>query len=443
MTMTMTTSRIPHGSQAEDGHEYFAKRELMPGFPYQEFEGITNPTKFCIDSMMVKDKSYRCVSQKTLALLKSVPLEIRENIFSEIVDQHVPEPETDYPGMSPNLALNWVQNPRGKNGIMRYGTVDGVFTLAKFYYCPFRKTLIEKYCEEHLCTRGTGMSFEGLKFSDVLNHATGSRSARRTRFIWDDDISKEALGTSKSVENDYIVVRSYDELLQFAKAIAHAENFVLEYNNINGLQLPVWKSSERNSSVLKDFLSWFWREFELDFTYEFQTCNAWLRANLQQFSLIQNINIDINFVSFEINSFEGSGYRAIDTLHHFNEFCRYLNQLSNINKLTVRLSIKRRDVLSILHNPGAYAWVSAIKSLPVSEKFILVLATVWTTNDDEYGHWEGEKEYADFEDHQAESDSLAEEMLRERLMPATLSQGKTYDLPDDLGLARLFCVGEE
>lgn len=42
----------------------------------------------------------------------------------------------------------------------------------------------------------------------------------------------------------------------------------------------------------------------------------------------------------------------------------------------------------------------------------------------------------------AEANFQSEKVLRERLMPATLSQGKTYDLPDDLGVAGLFDTDE-
>lgn len=46
--------------------EYFEKRELIPGFPFQEFESISGQAEYWNDSeiRIVDGKLFRCISQR-------------------------------------------------------------------------------------------------------------------------------------------------------------------------------------------------------------------------------------------------------------------------------------------------------------------------------------------------------------------------------------------
>ncbi|KAA8569970.1 hypothetical protein EYC84_002308 [Monilinia fructicola] len=300
----MTNTQTSHASNRDNGHQYFARRELIPGFPFREFESGINHTEYWNDAdiRMIDGKLFRCTNQSTLILLRSLPLELQEHVFHQIIDQHVPDLERIL------YAL------RTTNSVLpSHWDRDRLKTEA------YKKMLPRK---------GAGMNFKGLNIGDLWKLGSLVRIPSKTMSTWESDSLKEAINLSKSIENDYIVVRLYGEFLEFARASAHAEGFTLTYEDINGTCVPRWKSSDKNSSLLRNFLTWFWREFELDFTCEYGTGNKWLQANSQQFSLVQNISID------------------------------------------------------------------------------------------------------------------SEKVLRERLMPATLSQGKTYDLPDDLGVAGLFDTDE-
>lgn len=199
--------------------------------------------------------------------------------------------------MSPNLALNWVQNPAHQNGL---NVKVGRRTYVRTYFSPVKYSFRTRGVTQNdiindkvygLGTAwkdfrdGSGMNFDGIKlYGDCLDRRLYEYNdhghmlrfvddgreymATRTIHTWLGDREKEHLGLSKSVENDYKIVQSYNELLEFAKAIAHAEGALLIYNGTKSSEVSVWERSEKNSGVLRDFLNWFWREFTLDCTCE-------------------------------------------------------------------------------------------------------------------------------------------------------------------------------
>lgn len=187
--------------------------------------------------------------------------------------------------MSPYLALDWVQDPEGDNGISVQVMANSLLSRVQCHYSPVKYALrttnsvlpshwdrdrlkTEAY-KKMLPRKGAGMNFKGLNIGDLWKLGSLVRIPSKTMSTWESDSLKEAINLSKSIENDYIVVRLYGEFLEFARASAHAEGFTLTYEDINGTCVPRWKSSDKNSSLLRNFLTWFWREFELDFTCEY------------------------------------------------------------------------------------------------------------------------------------------------------------------------------
>ncbi|RAL62194.1 hypothetical protein DID88_002678 [Monilinia fructigena] len=140
--------------------------------------------------------------------------------------------------MSPSLALGWVQDPEDHNGLSVEVMANGLLSRIQCHYSPVKYAVcktnlvlpthwdryrlkIESY-KKRFPRKDAGIHFEDLDIGDLWKLDSLVINSWKTVSTWESDSLKEAINLSKSVENDYIIVRSYDELLEFAKAIAHA-----------------------------------------------------------------------------------------------------------------------------------------------------------------------------------------------------------------------------
>ncbi|TGO83607.1 hypothetical protein BPOR_0620g00050 [Botrytis porri] len=222
------------------------------------------------------------------------------------------------------------------------------------------------------------------------------------------------------IENDYpnCFARSYVDFIRFAASLAHSEGFYFERDSSDS-NSGIWKSESRESSLLREFLTWFWKFFGVNFTNELEASFAWSKVNHAKFRYLQNISLDI-LVMEPFNHAQ----KYVDG-RRLKLFLKELHHFPNIESFTVFLQIGEQDLADLMHSPGAYRWANALREITFAKYF-----------DVQFQMLDGMLPKGPI------FHAVFRKRLRQLLMPECLCFGSTDDVPDHLGIREMFDMEE-
>ncbi|TGO35096.1 hypothetical protein BHYA_0170g00080 [Botrytis hyacinthi] len=375
----------------KDQDYYFQNLELMPGFPFQEFQGASAIK----DNPDTPDKLHHNVTKRCLDFIKRAPPEIRRNIFAQIPTKRVAE----------------------DNDLDSYAYITLLFTVLS--NSPPVKYSIQ------VTSKGTFNEDDCLEIRDAqVNIPPNNKCSERDFAVHTGMTSskdKEKTMGIVYIENDYpnCFARSYIDFINFAASLAHSEGIYFEKDSSNS-NSGIWKSEMRESSLLREFLAWFWGKFGVNFTNELEASFAWPKVNHAKFCYLQNISLNI-LVMEPFN----------DTRKYVNGrrvklFLEELHSFPNIESLTVFLQIGEQDLANLIHSPGAYRWANALREITFAKCFDL-----------EFQMLDGMLPKGPI------CHAVYRKRLRQSLMPECLCYGTTDDVPDHLGILEMFAMEEQ
>ncbi|ESZ94840.1 hypothetical protein SBOR_4800 [Sclerotinia borealis F-4128] len=392
-----------------DEDHYFRGLELIPGFPFWEFRGAPQNGNNGMDS---NTTFYHTVTHSFLDLIKNAPPEIRTHIFAQIATKRVAEDDNVDPEGYIKKSAYFMQN---------YRLQTRISNLLPNASSPDDATDAQQKPE---C-------------SDIPHIPSKNKHFKRNfkvmmSIICGQNKEKE-LGMSY-LENDYPVpsARSYIDLVRFIATLVHSEGFYYE-DNPSDWGPGIWKSEIRETSLLGEFLVWFWKYFVLDSTNDLEDCSSWLEVNHRQFYHLRNVSIDIL-----ASPYEGPARKRIKRSLDGRQFKRFLkgfDDLPNIEDLTVFVQIHVQDLKHLLQNPGSYGWANALRGVTFAKYFDVRLKVFDLVP----------KDYQRAPMSKAENIQLAiyRQRLWQLLMPEVLCSGTTDDIPDHLGLFEMFTMEED
>ncbi|KAF7956108.1 hypothetical protein EAE96_005028 [Botrytis aclada] len=388
----------------KDQDYYFRSLELIPGFPFHEFQGATAFQK----KVDIPDTLHHNVTKRFLDFIKRAPPEIRTNIFAQIPTKRVAEDSDLDSDLFVKESSHLMQN---------YSTLYD-----RLDFAPVKYSI-------EVASKGTFNEDEFLETRDAEVKIPPNNECFETDFAVFTDIScsedKEKTLGIVYIENDYpnCFARSHVDFIKFAASLAHSEDFYFEKDSSDS-DSGIWKSDIRESSLLREFLAWFWKKFGLNFTNQLEASFAWSKANHAKFRYLQNISLDILVLPpnmCPIFPIEG----------HFNgrrvkSFLKELHNFPNIETLTVFIQIGERDLANLMHSPGAYRWANALRKITFAKYFDVQFQTLNLMSSKE-----------------PKCRAVYQKRLRQLLMPECLCYGTTDDVPDYLGIRGLFAVEEQ
>ncbi|KAM3068396.1 hypothetical protein ACMFMG_009532 [Clarireedia jacksonii] len=402
---------------------YFSA-ELVPGFPFQEFEKNDVADDDDLSTYIFAAQPHPAVSGRFLTLLKSMPTEIREHIYRCIIPLGNKLTKRCNPPAvkSRHLMRDYTAIP--DNHYHPPGTPkDSGFAPVK-YSLRVPPTRISPRLQALLLH-----SVQLQKITTVSEDpcTNGGTYNLMTLISLIGDVHKVAKGDLKMVENDYHAVRLCEEYSLFVKGLIKAEGFFY-VNKKAKAGAGKWRSENMDKSVLKEFLKWFWKNFILDFTCDYTACSHWVYDNLKsprfirQWHLIQNITMDILGSAYNYGPHTTSLGGDNTSILNLPFLCERLSRLSQIQNLTIYFWVQRRDIKDLIDNPGRYEWIKYIREIRVSKTFALELKVIGMIETETIDCREREKKYEE----QKKLDNLKlhavwQEKLRILMMPETLN----------------------
>ncbi|KAF7887990.1 uncharacterized protein EAF01_011144 [Botrytis porri] len=351
----------------KDRDYYFRSLELIPGFPLREFQGASTFK----DNADNPNTSHHSITQSLLESIKLAPPEIRTNIFTQIPTKRVAG-DDDFDSFT-----------KGTSNEDRYlESRDAEIKI------PPNNAFFERDFAVH---------------TDI----TSSEDKEKTMGI-------------VYIENDYpnCFARSYVDFIRFAASLAHSEGFYFERDSSDS-NSGIWKSESRESSLLREFLTWFWKFFGVNFTNELEASFAWSKVNHAKFRYLQNISLDI-LVMEPFNHAQ----KYVDG-RRLKLFLKELHHFPNIESFTVFLQIGEQDLADLMHSPGAYRWANALREITFAKYF-----------DVQFQMLDGMLPKGPI------FHAVFRKRLRQLLMPECLCFGSTDDVPDHLGIREMFDMEE-
>lgn len=229
-------------------------------------------------------------------------------------------------------------------------------------------------------------------------------------------------------ENEYPTsfAWSYVDFINFAASLAHSEGFYFEKDSRDS-KSGIWKSENRESSLLRESLAWSWNKFGSNFTNELHDSPtiknpmliftqlhasfAWSKVNHEKFRYLQNISLDILVSLYEINPLIPANRQVDD--RRIKLFLEEMQNYPNIETLTVFLQIPDEDLANLMHSPGAHRWANALREITFAKHFDVQFQMIIGMSS------RGVNLHA-----------VYRERLRQLLMPECLCYGTTDDVPD-------------
>lgn len=189
-----------------------------------------------------------------LDFIKHAPPEIRRNIFSQIPTKRVAEDDDldSYACVKKSPYL-----------MQDYSTLYG-----SLQFAPVKYSI-------QVTSKGTFNEDDCLEIRDAqVNIPPNNECFERDFAVHADMTSSEDKEKTMGIvyiENDYpnCFARSYVDFIKFAASLAHSEGFYFEKDSSNS-NSGIWKSKIRESSLLREFLAWFWGKFGVNFTNELE-----------------------------------------------------------------------------------------------------------------------------------------------------------------------------
>ncbi|KAF7893931.1 hypothetical protein EAF00_007445 [Botryotinia globosa] len=389
---------LPRDTKDQD--YYFRNLELMPGFPFQEFQSASAFK----DHADTPNTSHRNVTKRFLDFIKRAPPEIRANIFAQIPTKRVAEDED----------LDSFACIKKSSYLMQ----DYSILYDSLQFAPVKYSI-------QVTSKGTFNEDEYLEPRDAEVEIPPNNKRFEKDFAVHTDItySKDKENTMGIVyiENDYpnCFARSYVDFIKFAASLAHSEGFYFEKDSTDG-NSGIWKSDIRESSLLREFLAWFWKKFGVNFTNELEASFAWSKVNHAKFRYLQNISLDILVMEpFNHTRKYVNGRRV-------KLFLQELHNYPNIESLTVFLQIEEQDLANLIRSPGAYRWANALREITFAKHF-----------DVQFQMLDGMLPKGPV------CHAVYRKRLRQLLMPECLCYGTTDDVPDHLGIREMFAMEEQ
>ncbi|KAI9640026.1 hypothetical protein NHQ30_011588 [Ciborinia camelliae] len=426
--LTMSNTQQPLPRDANDKDYYFRGLNLIPGFPFWEFRGAPQKVN---DNADVDITPHHTVTHSFLDLIKNLPPEICTHIFAQIPQKRSAEDsDLDSGGCMKKNAYLMQDYSLRPDEILQCSPVKYAIRIAKDECSKSKQNVPDASDEQSLEAqkpilrdfRSINREFEKC-FALVANNVFERCKERELSISY--------------IENDHPVAfaRSHVDFVRFASSLAHSEGFYFE-DSPNLSAQGVWKSEIRESSLLREFLAWFWKHFVLDFTNQLETCSGWLKSIDGQFNCLQNINIDI-LASPYFGTHENVMKRSINGCQ-FKKFLKGLDNLPNIESLTVYIQMDSEYCLDLLQSPEAHTWVNALREVTFVKSFDLKTAVFVYARPTTI-----QKPSPDQKEESAKFRARYDKRLCQLLMPKILCYGTTDDVPDHLGLRQLFAMEEE
>ncbi|KAJ8058895.1 hypothetical protein OCU04_011879 [Sclerotinia nivalis] len=397
---------------------YFRGPDLIPGFPFWEFRGAPRNSK---DITNVPNTSYHKITQSFLDLIKRAPPEIRTHIFAQIPVKRVAEDSDINSAGHIKKSSYLMQDYTAPEAVLQFAPVKYSIRTAD---CADRKMSSPDYAAQ---SQDAKIPPKNSRFKETFEIMIN---------VACDHAQQDRLNTSY-IESDYpnSFARSYTDFVRFAASLAHSEGFYFKGSKSGW---GIWKSKIRGSSLLGEFLAWFWKHFVLNFTNELEACMGWLETNNQKFICLQNISIDILATPYDVSArdlIKGSldGRRFKRFLTELDDYTRY-NQ-TTIEKLTLFVQIHVHDIPDLVHSPGAHRWVHALREVTFTKSFDLKLQAFKLVHKDTKEHFNAGQD--------PKYIAIYQKRLHQLLMPEILCYGTMDDVPDHLGLIELFAMEEK
>ncbi|KAF5868180.1 uncharacterized protein Bfra_007376 [Botrytis fragariae] len=284
-------------------------------------------------------------------------------------------------------------------------------------FCPVKYSI-------QVTSKGTFNEDECLETRDAQINIPPNNECFERNFAVHTDITcskdKEKIMGIVYIENDYpnCFARSYVDFIKFAASLAHLEGFYFEKDSSDS-NAGIWKSEIKESSLLREFLTWFWKKFGLNFTNELEASFAWSKVNHAKFRYLQNISLDILVMEPLIHTRKYINGRRVKL------FLQELHNFPNIESLTVFLQIGDTDLAYLMHSPGASRWANALRGTTFTKYF-----------DVQFQMLDGMLPKGPI------CHAVYRKRLRQFLMPECLCYGTTGDVPNHLGIREMFAMEE-
>ncbi|TGO29542.1 hypothetical protein BPAE_0014g00940 [Botrytis paeoniae] len=333
----------------KDQDYYFRSLELIPGFPFLEFQGAS----VFKDNADTPNISHHSITQSFLESIKLAPPEIRTNIFAQIPTKRVVEDDD----------LDSFAYVKKSSHLMQ-----DYSTLYDFQFAPVKYSV-------QVTSKGTLNKDKYLEPRDAEVKIPPNNEFFERYFAVLTDIScskdkKKTMGIVY-IENDHpnCFARSYVDFITFATSLAHSEAFYFEKDSSDS-NAGIWKSEIRESSLLREFLAWFWKKFGFNLTNELEAGFASSKVNHGKFRYLQNISLDILVMEPLIHTQKCVNGRREKL------FLQELQNFPNIESLTAFLQIGDTDLADLIHSPGAYRWANALREITFAKYFDVQIQTL-------------------------------------------------------------------
>ncbi|TGO54615.1 hypothetical protein BCON_0104g00120 [Botryotinia convoluta] len=386
---TMLDKQKAHPRDTKDQDYYFRSLELIPGFPFREFQGASAFK----DNADTPNISHHSITQSFLESIKLAPPEIRTNIFAQIPTKRVAEDD----------ALDSFAYVKKSSHLMQ-----DYSTLYDLQFAPVKYSI-------QVTSKGTFNDDEYLETRDaeVKIPPNNEFFERDFAVLTDITCSKDKEKTMGIIyfENDYpnCFARSYVDFIKFAASLAHSEGFYFE-NDSSDSNAGIWKSETRESSLPREFLVWFWTKL----------VSHGQKLTMQNFVNLQNISLDILVMEPLIHTQKYVDGRCVKL------FLKKLHNFPNIESLTVFLQIQDTDLADLMHSPGAYRWANALREITFAKCFNVQFKMLKGMSSKE-----------------PDCHAVYRRRLRQLLMPECLCYGTTDDVPDHLGIREMSAMEEQ
>ncbi|KAF7918572.1 hypothetical protein BELL_0210g00120 [Botrytis elliptica] len=384
---------------AKDQDYYFRSLELIPGFPFWEFQGASAIK----DNPDTPNTLHHNVTKRFLDFIKRAPPEIRTNIFAQIPSKRVAEVDD----------LDSFAHVKKSPYLMQdYSTLYN-----ELQFAPVKYSI-------QVTSKGTFNEDKRLEIQNAQVDIPPFNWCFERSFAVHTDITcskdKEKTMGIVYIENDYpnCFARSHVDFIKFAASLAHSEGFYFEKDSVDS-NAGIWKSEIRKSSLLREFLAWFWKKFGVNFTNELEASFAWSKVNHAKFRYLQNISLDILVMEPLTHTRKYVDGRRVKL------FLGELHNFPNIESLTVFLQIEDTDLADLIHSPGAYRWANALREITFAKYF-----------DVQFQMLNGMLPKG------PSCHAVYRRRLRQLLMPECLCYGTTDDVPDHLGIREMFAMEE-
>ncbi|KAJ8058894.1 hypothetical protein OCU04_011878 [Sclerotinia nivalis] len=408
----MAESETAKPLKKDDNDYYFTGQKLIPYFPVRGYH--LNKQGFALPGERFKQACH--LPPSFFKALKALPQEILHNIYEHIIDVPAIDPAAKHNVGESEIIPDLTYNFRQLNEDLDDDEIFKPYPESP-YPIPVQALLLQQNPSAIYTPTGCDPPQEQRK--QVLGAWKLQNSGD-----WIDHRSTQQLVESSTRCNGCQPENSYGQLVQFVYSVALHEDFQLGYND------NIWRSPSRQSSLLRNFLIWFWRKIE---------------------------HLTLRFHTGPINQRAGVMYKNI------RRFCEMipatfpnLRKITYLNRNHHTEGYTQEKRCDTIRKGFSKRLIELFRAIPVSESIEVILDLyfgTWISDDkdsdsDAQGSGWRNSDANDYDDYKSASTDTplrlhhrqleVEDGIRRLLMPTSLLYGNTNDLPEDLGLRRLF-----